>query len=51
MIMTGEEMNMVEDNSMDVVVITLVLCSVNDVKKVLEQTKRVLVPVSYRQGC
>jgi len=40
----GEEMNMVEDNSMDVVVITLVLCSVNDVKKVLEQTKRVLVP-------
>jgi len=40
----GEDMDMVEDNSMDAVVITLVLCSVNDVKKVLEQAKRVLTP-------
>jgi len=40
----GEEMDMVPDCSMDAVVITLVLCSVNDVKKVLEQAKRVLVP-------
>jgi len=40
----GEEMDMVENNSMDAVVITLVLCSVKDVKKVLEQAKRVLVP-------
>ena len=46
MMMTGEDMDMVEDNSMDAVVITLVLCSVNDVKKVLEQAKRVLTPVN-----
>jgi len=40
----GEDMNMVEDNSIDAVVITLVLCSVKGVKKVLEEVKRVLVP-------
>jgi len=40
----GEDMEMVETDSMDAVVITLVLCSVRDVKKVLEQAKRVLVP-------
>jgi len=40
----GEEMDMVETDSVDAVVITLVLCSVKDVRKVLEQAKRVLVP-------
>jgi len=40
----GEDMDMVKDESMDAVVITLVLCSVRDVRKVLEQAKRVLVP-------
>lgn len=40
----GENMHMVADESMDAVVITLVLCCVQDVKKVLEQAKRVLVP-------
>jgi len=40
----GENMDMIADNSMDCVVITLVLCSVKDVAKVLEQVKRVLVP-------
>lgn len=40
----GENMYMVADGSVDVVVMTLVLCCVQDVKKVLEQAKRVLVP-------
>lgn len=40
----GEEMDMVESNSIDVVVMTLVLCSVEDVTKVLSQVKRVLAP-------
>ena len=39
-------MPMVEDNSVDVVVMTLVLCSVDDVKKCVQEAKRVLVPVS-----
>merc|ERR1719431_658095 len=34
---------MVEDSSVDAVVITLVLCSVKDVKKVIQQAKRILV--------
>lgn len=37
---------MVESESVDAVVITLVLCSVKDVAKVVSQIKRVLVPVS-----
>ncbi|KAK7071124.1 Methyltransferase domain [Halocaridina rubra] len=41
---TGEAMDMVESNSVDAVVMTLVLCSVRDVTKVISQIKRVLVP-------
>ncbi|XP_071521394.1 thiol S-methyltransferase TMT1B-like, partial [Panulirus ornatus] len=41
---TGEDMDMVESNSVDVVVTTLVLCSVSDIVKVISQVKRVLVP-------
>lgn len=40
----GEHMDMIESNSVDAVVMTLVLCSVTDTKKALEQIKRVLVP-------
>ncbi|XP_047741457.1 thiol S-methyltransferase METTL7B [Hyalella azteca] len=40
----GEDMTMVEDNSVDVVVVSLVLCSVGDCKKFLQQVLRVLVP-------
>ncbi|XP_018013645.1 putative methyltransferase-like protein 7A [Hyalella azteca] len=40
----GEDMEMVEDNSVDVVVVSLVLCSVGDCKKFLQQVLRVLVP-------
>lgn len=40
----GEDIDMVQSNSVDVVVTTLVLCSVSDVAKVVSQVKRVLVP-------
>ena len=43
---TGEDIDMVKSNSVDVVVTTLVLCSVTDTAKVISQIKRVLVPVS-----
>lgn len=42
----GEDMKQVTDGSMDVVVCTLVLCSVQSVKKVLQEVHRVLRPVS-----
>ncbi|XP_068248932.1 thiol S-methyltransferase TMT1A-like isoform X1 [Palaemon carinicauda] len=41
---TGEEMYMVPSNSVDVVVVTLVFCSVTNAQKVLKQILRVLVP-------
>lgn len=41
---TGEDMSMVPDNSIDVVIVTLVLCTVKDVDKVLQEIKRVLAP-------
>ncbi|KAK8394121.1 hypothetical protein O3P69_006365 [Scylla paramamosain] len=41
---TGEEMDMVQSNSVDVVVSTLVFCSVENQKKILEQILRVLAP-------
>ncbi|KAK3883853.1 hypothetical protein Pcinc_011850 [Petrolisthes cinctipes] len=41
---TGEEMDMVESGSVDMVVTTAVLCSVKDITKVVSQIKRVLVP-------
>ncbi|XP_004589693.2 thiol S-methyltransferase TMT1B [Ochotona princeps] len=40
----GEDMHEVADNSMDVVVCTLVLCSVQSPKKVLQEVRRVLRP-------
>ncbi|XP_066946308.1 thiol S-methyltransferase TMT1A-like [Macrobrachium rosenbergii] len=43
-IATGEDMSMVPDNSIDVVVVTLVLCTVRDVDKTLSEIKRVLAP-------
>lgn len=42
----GEDMKQVADGSMDVVVCTLVLCSVQSPKKVLQEVQRVLRPVS-----
>lgn len=47
---SGENLRTVEDNSMDVVVCTLVLCSVQDTQKVLREAKRVLRPVSLGQS-
>uniref|UniRef100_A0A0P4WD28 Methyltransferase type 11 domain-containing protein n=2 Tax=Scylla olivacea TaxID=85551 RepID=A0A0P4WD28_SCYOL len=44
LITTGEEMTGVADNSVDVVVVTLVLCSVGDAHQILKQVVRVLVP-------
>ncbi|XP_044535297.1 methyltransferase-like protein 7B [Gracilinanus agilis] len=40
----GEDMSQVADGSMDVVVCTLVLCSVQSPKKVLQEVQRVLKP-------
>lgn len=42
----GEDMRQLADGSMDVVVCTLVLCSVHSPKKVLQEIHRVLRPVS-----
>lgn len=42
----GENMKQLADNSMDVVVCTLVLCSVQSPRKVLQEVQRVLRPVS-----
>ncbi|XP_023219156.1 methyltransferase-like protein 7B [Centruroides sculpturatus] len=39
----AEDMKEIEDDSVDVVVSTHVLCSVNDVQKVLQEVKRVLI--------
>lgn len=43
-IANGEDMDMIPDNCMDVVVVTLVFCSVENTAKVLKQILRVLVP-------
>lgn len=40
----GEDIDMVRSESIDAVVTTLVLCSVDDIAKVVSQIKRVLVP-------
>lgn len=45
-IISGEDMKGVEDESVDVVVCTLVLCSVRNVPQVLREVRRVLKPVS-----
>lgn len=44
----GEDMRDIQDESVDVVVATLVLCSVNNVQKVLQEVRRVLRAVSSR---
>jgi len=40
----GEDLGIIEDNSVDAVICTLVLCTVNDQKKCLQEVKRVLKP-------
>ena len=47
----AEDMSHLKDNSMDAVVGTLVLCSVNDVETVLEEIIRILKPVSSTSQC
>ncbi|XP_041835441.1 methyltransferase-like protein 7A [Melanotaenia boesemani] len=42
LVLTGEDMKEVQDESMDVVVCTLVLCSVKNVQQVLQEARRVL---------
>uniref|UniRef100_A0A3Q2PJK8 Thiol methyltransferase 1A n=1 Tax=Fundulus heteroclitus TaxID=8078 RepID=A0A3Q2PJK8_FUNHE len=42
LVLSGEDMTEVQDESMDVVVCTLVLCSVNNVEKVLQEVRRIL---------
>lgn len=46
MVVSGDNMPEVEDESVDVVVCTLVLCSVRDVQPVLQEVRRILRPVS-----
>ncbi|XP_068249297.1 thiol S-methyltransferase TMT1A-like [Palaemon carinicauda] len=41
---TGEEMDMIPDGSIDVVVVTLVFCSVENTEKILKNILRVLAP-------
>lgn len=42
---SGEDMGAIESESVDVVVCTLVLCSVNNIPKTLQETRRMLRPV------
>ncbi|XP_063606092.1 thiol S-methyltransferase TMT1A-like [Penaeus indicus] len=44
LVTTGEKMDMVPDNSIDVVVMTLVLCSVTGTEEIMKEILRVLVP-------
>lgn len=41
---TGEKMGAVQDGSVDVVVMTLVLCSVSETEKIMQEILRILVP-------
>ncbi|KAI4827629.1 hypothetical protein KUCAC02_031012 [Chaenocephalus aceratus] len=41
---SGEDMGAIESESVDVVVCTLVLCSVNNIPKTLQETRRMLRP-------
>lgn len=45
---SGEDMGAVQDNSVDAVVCTLVLCSVDNVTQTLREIHRILRPVSDR---
>ncbi|MEQ2237675.1 hypothetical protein ILYODFUR_025560, partial [Ilyodon furcidens] len=42
LVLSGEDLREVQDESVDVVVCTLVLCSVNNVENVLQEARRVL---------
>ncbi|XP_020821942.1 thiol S-methyltransferase TMT1A [Phascolarctos cinereus] len=44
LVVPGEDMHQIEDNSMDVVVCTLVLCSVQEQEKFIKEVHRVLRP-------
>lgn len=48
-------MDVIKDNSVDVVVVTLLLCSLNNVQATLKEILRVLTPVSectrLKRGC
>lgn len=44
---SGEDMGSVADESVDAVVCTLVLCSVNDIPQTLREAHRILRPVSH----
>ncbi|MEQ2181807.1 hypothetical protein GOODEAATRI_015322, partial [Goodea atripinnis] len=46
LVLSGEDLREVQDESVDVVVCTLVLCSVNNVENVLQEARRVLRNVS-----
>lgn len=48
LVASAEDMKELDDESVDVVVCTLVLCSVRDVKLVLQEVRRVLKTVSVR---
>lgn len=48
LVVPAEDMPAVDDESVDVVVCTLVLCSVKDVPAVLQEVRRILRPVSLR---
>lgn len=52
-VVSGEDMKGVKDESVDVVVCTLVLCSVSSVQQVLQEVRRVLKTVSLnvRHSC
>ncbi|TDH14259.1 hypothetical protein EPR50_G00040640 [Perca flavescens] len=45
---SGEDMEEIKDESLDVVVCTLVLCSVSNVQQVLQEVRRILKTVSLR---
>lgn len=45
-VMSGEDMREVDDETVDVVVCTLVLCSVGNVRLVLQEVRRILKTVS-----
>lgn len=47
LVISGEDMREVQDESVDVVVCTLVLCSVSKVERVLQEARRILRNVSF----
>lgn len=47
LVASGEDMGSIESDSVDAVVCTLVLCSVNDIPQTLREIRRMLRPVSH----